>query len=275
MGIDRDAKEAIKWLKEAASQGSVHAQARLGDCYRIGDGVEKDEKESYKWYKTAAENGDQRAKSYLQESQDAAKLEVRSRSATGFENGHEWVDLGLPSGLLWATCNIGAYSPEDYGGYFAFGEIGVKSGPYDAMNYKWVKGLGYSKYCFADKLPILLPEDDAATKLWGKPWRIPTQEEIEELIHYCSWGTFEEKAKVVGPSGNSILLPAAGFIGGFSGKKKCNIGQEGRYWSANPIIDWYMSNCASLLLFSDKKKIVKAGNREYGLSIRPVMNCLR
>jgi len=106
-------------------------------------------------------------------------------------NGHEYVDLGLPSGTLWATCNVGATTPEGYGDYFAWGETTPKE-TYNWMTYKWGSGnesdgwlyRELTKYCsdstyglygFHDNLTELLPEDDAATANWGNGWRTPTR----------------------------------------------------------------------------------------------------
>ena len=102
-------------------------------------------------------------------------------------NTHAYVDLGLPSGLLWATCNVGANNPQDYGDYFAWGETTPKDF-YSWSNYKYCRGYEQlTKYCtmsdygyngYTDNLTTLLPEDDAATVNWGDGWRMPTKEEF-------------------------------------------------------------------------------------------------
>jgi hypothetical protein len=133
-------------------------------------------------------------------------------------NHHDFVDLGLS--VKWATCNIGAEKPEEYGDYFAWGEVEPKS-VYDNDSYKWYKGSPdqYTKYTVADEtsdeqLSRLSAEDDAAAVNWGGAWRMPTQSELEELINQCSW---EWKTlngvngyEVRGRNGNSIFIPAAG-----------------------------------------------------------------
>ena len=133
---------------------------------------------------------------------------------------YEYVDLGLPSGLKWATCNVGASKPEEYGDYFAWGEVKPKE-YYDWNTYKWCNGNSntLTKYCLnsdygiADNKTILDPEDDAATVNWGSNWRMPTKEEQDELCEHCTWkwiysiGGYE----VIGPNGNSIFLPIAGY----------------------------------------------------------------
>ena len=107
---------------------------------------------------------------------------------------HEWVDLGLPSGTLWATCNVGADNPEDYGDYFAWGETEPKV-IYNWSTYKWCNGSvnTMTKYCTdsgygtVDNKTELDPADDAATVNWGTSWRMPTLEQLDELLTKCTW----------------------------------------------------------------------------------------
>ena len=140
---------------------------------------------------------------------------------------YAYVDLGLPSGTLWATCNVGANAPEDCGDYFAWGETTPKE-VYDWNSYKYggiVDGLfAMSKYCtnpscgldgFIDNLTVLEPTDDAATANWGVGWRMPTKEEWKELFlkTTCVWTTQNgvDGRLLTGTNGNSIFLPATGF----------------------------------------------------------------
>ena len=141
------------------------------------------------------------------------------------EDVHEWVDLGLPSGTLWATCNVGANSPEEYGDYFAWGETEPKD-YYNWSTYKWCNGSGVAltKYCtsssygnngFVDNKTELDPEDDAAYVNWGPEWRMPTTEQQRELYEKCSsdWTTVNGVNGLLftGPNGNTLFLPAAGY----------------------------------------------------------------
>ena len=150
---------------------------------------------------------------------------------------HEYVDLGLPSGTLWATCNVGADSPEQYGDYFSWGEV-VPKGNYDWPYYKWAHWVydtisdhhyhvveeTWYKYFVEDwtengivkgdcKME-LDPEDDAAYVNWGSKWRMPTLEQFQELVENCDWQWTNRKGVngqlVTGPNGKSIFLPAAG-----------------------------------------------------------------
>ena len=142
-------------------------------------------------------------------------------------DGHEYVDLGLPSGTLWATCNIGANSPEEYGDYFAWGETKPKD-YYSEDNYKWYRSdsesSGYTKYCtdsnggyngFIDNKVVLDPQDDAAYVNWGPSWRIPTTNQQKELIDKCTWTWTQHNGVngllATGPNGNTLFLPAAGM----------------------------------------------------------------
>ncbi len=123
---------------------------------------------------------------------------------SGIIRGHEWVDLGLPSGLKWATCNVGATNPEDFGDYFAWGEITTKSTYTESNSSTYGKTIGdisgNATY-------------DAARANWGETWRMPTSTEIDELINNCIWEWTIQNGingyKVIGPNGNSIFFPTA------------------------------------------------------------------
>ena len=134
----------------------------------------------------------------------------------------EYVDLGLPSGVKWATFNVGATKPEEYGDYFAWGETEPKE-LYDWSTYKWCDG-SYntltkynidSEYGVVDNKKILESSDDAATANWGGDWRMPSVDEWNELLSHCSL-QWEERNGVSGvalvsvQNGNSLFLPAAG-----------------------------------------------------------------
>ena len=144
------------------------------------------------------------------------------------DDTHEWVDLGLPSGTLWATCNIGADSPEEYGDYFAWGETQPKSN-YSWATYKYCKGSSntLTRYCyqsdygyngFTDTLTELLPEDDAATANWGENWHTPSLAQIQELFDstytttaYTTQNGVKGRKITSNINGESIFLPAAGY----------------------------------------------------------------
>ena len=134
----------------------------------------------------------------------------------------DYVDLGLPSGTLWATRNVGASCPEDDGDYFAWGETAPKEF-YDLSSYKWYSaGEGkLTKYCtdirygIADGKTELEPEDDAAYVNWGPLWRMPTTEQQRELVRHCRWKWAKRNGVhgqlVTGPNGKTLFFPATGY----------------------------------------------------------------
>ena len=159
-------------------------------------------------------------------SEFVANFEEEENQSGELHNGHEYVDLGLPSGLKWATCNVGATTPEEYGSYFAWGETETKA-TYDVSNYKWCNGTldSITKYCtdseygIVDNKTMLELSDDAARVNWGGSWRMPTKAEQEELMDTdnCTWEWTTQNEvngyKVTSKkNGNSIFLPAAGLI---------------------------------------------------------------
>lgn len=189
-------------------------------------------------------------------------------------NGYEYVDLGLPSGLKWATCNVGASSPEDYGDYFAWGETSPKA-EYSLVTYlHWVDddGDGYWDYGEITVTSDISgnPQYDAATANWGGSWRMPTEDEMQELVDYCEWEWTQVNgvngSKVVGPNGSCIFLPAAGYR---SGSSLYNDGNYGYYWSSTPCDDFYDAYVHGLL-FGNGRENVFSGNRDDGLTVRPI-----
>ncbi len=220
-------------------------------------------------------------------------------------NGHEYVDLGLPSGTLWATCNVGATTPEEYGDHFAWGEIKPKT-YYNWENegeYKWgvynpedkiikneyepiyvddggtiielavelaeddyIANYGMIKYNATDGKTVLDLADDAAHANWGGAWRMPTKEEIDELREHCCWIWSEKGYKVVGEGGKYIFLPAAGYRTGDSWHN--NAGSCGNYWSSS--LD--TSDSAYELSFESDRHSWIYLYRCIGSSVRPVFS---
>ena len=193
---------------------------------------------------------------------------------------HEFVDLGLPSHTLWATCNVGANNPTDYGYYFAWGETEAKSN-YDWSTYTLCKGseMSLTKYCtnssygyngFTDNKTELDPEDDAACMNWGPNWRMPRQTQIDELRNECEWiwttkdgvNGYEVKSQ----NGNSIFLPAAGYRRG-----SWLYDSEGNYWSRTlRTLNWGGPDKAWSYNFESSSIQPLENYRCFGLSVRPV-----
>ena len=191
-------------------------------------------------------------------------------------DNHEYVDLGLPSGTLWATCNVGATSPEDMGDYFAWGETAPKQ-IYDMENYKWYNSANdkLTKYCTDDKYGTvdyeteLLPEDDAAYVNWGPVWRMPTLEQQQELIERCTWQWVERNGVygrlVTGPNGNTLFLPAADYR---SDNSPSNEGSIGAYWSRT--LDSGYPSGLYFRNFDWKSVYLFSHIRSHGFTVRPV-----
>lgn len=140
------------------------------------------------------------------------------------------VDLGLPSGTIWAGWNVGATSPEEYGDYYAWGETEEKS-DYDREAYKYYDNQTGNYINIGSN--ISGTQYDVARQKWGGSWRMPTHAEFVELENYCKWIWITYKGvkgcKVIGLNGRSIFLPAAGYYYGIS---LYGDGCRGDYWSA-------------------------------------------
>lgn len=207
-----------------------------------------------------------------------AECRVRVKNADTVD----YIDLGLPSGTLWATCNVGANSPEEYGDYFAWGETEPKS-DYSVETYKYCEGTPntITKYCsksvfgyngFSDTLTELQPEDDAATVNWGNEWQMPSTKQLQEL-YSSSYTTTEwttqngvNGRKITSKSnGNSIFLPAAGYR---DDTGLYYAGSNGNYWSRS----LYSSSPsdANILLFQSSGIYWSFNSRYCGRSVRPV-----
>ena len=207
-----------------------------------------------------------------------ASCEVTTREPI---NGYEFVDLGLPSGLLWATFNVGATKPEEYGDYFAWGEIETKS-IYSFSTYKWCNGstTTFTKYNtkssrgIVDNKITLDPDDDAAHVYWGASWRMPTDAEWTELQNNCtlSWisnynGTGIGGQMVTASNGNSIFLPAAGFR---NDKRRYYRGEVGYYWSSSLYTNLPYDAIGYSFGSASGAYYVSNTNRADGQSVRPV-----
>lgn len=222
----------------------------------------------------------------------------------GDVNGHETIDLGLPSETLWATCNVGATSSDEAGSLFAWGETETKDiYQYSWSTYKYVCEGGtnwqdITKYTIddahktdviwydyatgeydVDNKTELESSDDAATKLWGDEWRMPTNEEWAEICdqNNCAWAWTENYkcsgvsgyiviSKKAGYEGNSIFLPAAGY---YYDNIYYFAGVEGQYWSST-LYRYDSKSAWQMYMYSDMYSARYIKGRHCGYSIRPV-----
>lgn len=230
--------------------------------------------------------------------EQAAVARAKTWSVEAIENNHyiqypktethEYVDLGLTSGTLWATCNVGANNPQDAGDYFAWGDtVGHGKDVPDGYwfiweNYKWCEVSGeyahFTKYCsdsslgkdgFTDGEYELAPEDDAAYVNWGSEWRTPTKEQFDELLAECEWTQTTYRGvngyEVTGPNGNTIFLPETGW------RMEDLLLDGGAYWSRSSDPD---DVGGAFYLGWDEWGWYEFGGRLDGQCVRPVVNKL-
>ena len=192
-------------------------------------------------------------------------------------NGHEYVEMG--DGLKWATCNVGATTPEEYGDFFAWAET-EKKDIYSFEKYKYLNltDKNYTKYNNSDNMTKLELADDAARANWGGTWRMPTNEELDWLRINCTWkwtdnyGGIGAKGVIVtslvpGYAGNQLFFPAAGFQ---TNDAKIDVGSKGNYWSSclKPVSTEAKTEQAYNLRFYGSE--ISQSTRFSGLSVRPV-----
>ena len=231
-------------------------------------------------------------KGYLTEHQDISNLATKEEipSLEGYalkdwthqsfaKKYHEYVDLGLPSGVLWATTNIGAENPEDSGQYFSWGELETKE-TYRESNYKWFDSEGnLTKYNIdssigtVDNKTQLEPEDDVANLMWSNGWRIPTDEEQTELLQHCNWELVTQndvKGYKVSSTVNDnyIFLPMVGYKA-FESLDSYN---THGYYQSSVIIQTEKSKMFNGLSLSTNNKEFTGLFRWYGSVIRPVIS---
>ena len=208
----------------------------------------------------------------------AKKLEELKAAGGSTTVVKDYVDLGLPSGLMWRKYNLGANSEYEMGNHYAWGETVTKQ-RYNITTYKWQELLhnvfSYTKYNKTDKLTLLQPEDDAATANLGENYRTPTVKEWEELLAECTWEvatktnknneTVIDYWKVVGPNGTFIILPSTGYYG--------NSGWDGESSIYQSALLWSTAHCYTFAWINNKtneKPFRDIASRGSGLSVRPV-----
>ena len=205
--------------------------------------------------------------------------DIDSMFISGKQPDHQYVDLGLS--VKWASCNMGANSPEEYGDYYSWGETKPKE-YYGWDAYLWGTGTFYPRnlnkynttrsYGPVDKMTILELNDDAPFVNWGAPWHIPTQENMDELCTKCKWtwttlngvNGYLVTSKVKGYTDRSIFLPASGIMEDVGSLYD---GERGFYWT-NSLTNEPMN--ANILLLEERRPYSSAATRSYGCCIRPV-----
>ena len=277
--IEREKREAEVKIK--AEQERLERERREAEQKRLEqERIEREKREAEAKIKAEQERLERERREAEQKRLEQERIEREKREAeakrknaeiqkstSNMANGHEYVDLGLPSGLKWATCNVGANKPEDYGDYFAWGELKPKQ-EYTNQTYEYYRSIN-RQMVFLGEISGNTQYDTARVK-WGGKWRIPTKAELQELCDKCTWIWMSQNGvegyKVTGPNGNSIFLPAAGSRYGSSLSRA---GCRGYYWSSSPFeSDSY--GAFNLLFYGDNHDM-SIGNRSYGQSVRPVL----
>lgn len=178
----------------------------------------------------------------------------------------EAIDLGLPSGVKWAACNVGATSPEGYGNYYAWGETEVKEA------YRWDTYQHYvGTTTYRNLGNICGTQYDVAHVKWGGKWRMPSQADFNELVNNCThiWTTYNNVRGVMftGPNGKSVFFPAASYIYDTSIPQ---LGKYCSYWSGTQSTSYY--NHAIELYINSYETVVRYYSRDYGRTVRPVQD---
>lgn len=206
-------------------------------------------------------------------------MDIDSVFISGKEPAHQYVDLGLS--VKWASCNMGASAPEEYGDFYSWGETWPKDeyswftyshGNGDESYRKLIKYNTNKLRGDVDNMTLLDLNDDAAFVKWGAPWHIPTMENIAELRTKCTWtwttvngvNGYRVTSKVKGYTDRSIFLPAAGIM---QEQMLWDEGYRGCYW-ANSITNDSFN--AYMLMFEERRPYESAATRSYGCNIRPV-----
>ena len=188
---------------------------------------------------------------------------------SGTENEHNWVDLGLS--IKWATMNIGANTPEEEGYYFSWGEVEAKN-YFSWGTYKYCNGseTSLTKYCsdtyygIVDNKMVLDSNDDAASVNWGGDWRMPTIDEIQELLTKCTWDRITQNGqdcwKAIGTNGNCLILPCTSVI------------SNGDYYNTYRFAYYWTKNCDNTDAYALRlsNRTIETWDRYVGIPIRPV-----
>lgn len=272
-GTTKNLAEAFNCFDKSYSRGNKSAAFILGKCYFYGQGTGKDLDKAEKYLTEAANQGNQEAKTLVSKinaerekerqkleiemQNERKKLEIEMQKALkNISLVGDFVDLGLPSGTLWADRNIGAIVPEDYGCYFAWGETKPKDDYHSAT------------YSFRDSPSTLYASHEAATANWGSGWCMPTRQQYDELLSNCTWTWTTRNGKngceIKGRNGNTIFLPAAGYYRASSAPLEA--GSHCAYWSSS--VDG--SDYAWFLFYGSYERGMYHDYRFFGYPVRAV-----
>ena len=254
-GVSQDYAKAVEWYTKSAEQGDATAQYNLGLMYESGTGISQDYVKAFELFSKAAEQGVELAENHAIFSK--RYVVVYGKNSMGSINNYKYVDIGLS--VKWATHNIGANYPYDFGDYYSWGETSTKA--------KY--GINYSNIKELSSKDISGSSIDVVHNKWGGTWRMPTKSEFVELKDKCDWEWFDEnniKGYIItGPNSNSIFLPAGDSKTEISYMDK----NSGDYWSSTSNDD----NSAFALSFGKEYLTeVRPLRFGYGLTIRPVSN---
>lgn len=203
------------------------------------------------------------------------KPKVEISEPDGYINGHGYVDLGLPSGTKWATCNVGANEPWNYGNYYSWGETSTKE-KYE-MTESILSGVHIDQI-------VGNVNYDVATNNWGVGWRMPSEIEMAELFKYCSVKTLSisnvRGILLTSINGKNIFIPKSGYCD-FGQNKPVGVGELLHYWTGSANYQYqgkghYEDNMYSTALRDDhmgtKGYSLQPSFRGWGMSIRPILN---
>ena len=264
----------IKWIQDSLALSQTRRQAGKKEdaAYKKCTSIEECE-----YYLTTYPNG----RYVVEVKAKKAELETQkvNNNGTVISYDYQYVDLGLPSGTLWATCNVGAAKPEEYGGYYAWGETRTKN-IYNWEAYKYSNG-NYNKltkYCnkpdygnngFTDNLTTLQTSDDVATANWGSGWYVPTKAQWEELKNNTTfiWTTNNgvEGGLFAAKNGQSVFLPATGSCWD---NEHYSAKSLGYYWSRS--LSTNGAYYAWSFYFNSGDCGITCSYRNGGFSVRPV-----
>ena len=291
IGVSQSKTEAIKWWRKAAEQGHEYARKELTENGMTQNSQHTSSSSASQSRNQAQSSGSSSSTSKTlsnnkntttttsgtKGNMNTPSSTSSNTASTGTVNGHEWVDLGLS--VKWATMNVGATSPEDYGDYYAWGETSTKSyydwsTYFDSANKKGTKFHKYGNYWKTKRIRLELSDDVAYVK-WGGNWRMPTEKEFNELREDCIW-TWTTQNGVKGYrvsskwNNNFIFLPAAG---GRTKSSLFGVDMYGEYWSSSyqTIRDMYGFFFEAYRLFFEEGKIyINDCYRRSGISVRAV-----